>query len=103
MAHIHNIKNHLSRWLQVHDKEPFEILKHKVEAGQNGAGSMARLHPNTCRLAFVHNSFKAEKKVYMPQIIQSSFERSGTVPVEPRAHPRAVPEQCNRCDARQLE
>ena len=75
MAHIHNIKNHLSHWLQVHNKEPFEILKHKVKAGQNRAGSLARLHPNTCRLAFAHNLFEAEAKVFTPQIVNVPSEK----------------------------
>ena len=72
---MHNIKNHLSHWLQVHDKKPFEILKHKVEAGQNRAGSLARLHPNTCRLSFAHNSFEAEAKVFTPQIVNVPSEK----------------------------
>ena len=72
---MHNIKNHLSRWLQVHDKEQFEILKHKVVAGQNRACSLARLHPNTCRLSFAHNSFEAEAKVFTPQIVNVPSEK----------------------------
>ena len=72
---MHNIKNHLSHWLQVHDKEPFEILKHKVEAGQNRACSLDRLHPNTCRLSFTHNSFEAEAKVFTPQIVNVPSEK----------------------------
>ena len=72
---MHNIRTHLSHWLQVHDQELLAILKHKVEAGQNGAGSMARLHPNTRRLAFAHNLFEAEAKAYTPQIVNVLSEK----------------------------
>ena len=72
---MHNIRTHLSHWLQVHDQELLAILKHKVEAGQNRAGSLARLDPNTCRLAFAHNLFEAEAKVFTPKIVNVPSEK----------------------------
>ena len=71
---MHNAVPHSSRWFQVHDQEPFEILSQKLEASQNSATSLAHLSNGDRRPDIADNMIQAEVDACALHIICAAFK-----------------------------
>ena len=71
---MHNAMPHFSRLSQVHDKEPFEILKQKLEASRNSVTSLAHLDRGVRRPDVADNMIQDEVDACALHAICAAFK-----------------------------
>ena len=81
--HFINIMPGSSHWFQVHDQEPFGILKKSYFDEKNTFSPPAAAQSRVRRTISTAQFYEAEAKAFRPRIVAEAFRKVGLLPWSP--------------------
>jgi len=103
--HFINIMPGSSHWFQVHDQEPFGLLKKNMKDEKNKNPTPISAEPELRKTITLARFYKAEKDAFKPSSVQAAFKDVGLFPWNPKKiiemceQHSSVPSQLLSCDA----
>ena len=81
--HFINIMPGSSHWFQVHDQEPFGILKNTISDEKKTSSPPAAAEPRVRQTISMAQFYKAEAKAFKPSVVVEAFRKVGLMPWNP--------------------
>ena len=100
--HLINIMPGSSHWFQVHDQEPFAILKKSVSDEKKKNSPPVSLQPKERQTISMAEFYEVEAKAFKHDVVASAFEKVRLWPWNPKLTEKKLPgELSSFCGARQ--